>query len=298
MSFDSDQPATTPEAEATAGPDPDVAAGTAPDGREPVSSPDQSESFEGDDSLSSDQFEEVEVDVDGETYRIPKALKSAFMKNADYTRKTQEVAAQRRALEAHANALAQQAQVHGQDLAERGQLQLVNARLEQLRAADWAGLQQQNPAQFTQLNAEFTQLKDAAEQLSQRIVTRQQQSAMTAQRDFAKRIHQSDAVLSRQIPGWGPDMGSKLASFARANGVSDQQLRQLATNPAHVKLLHSAFVGAELLNEQRAGSGTAGIHPVPKVPAGRSGRSGPSDRQSTKTWMEARNRQLAKSRTG
>ena len=36
-----------------------------------------------------------EVEHEGQKYRIPKALKSALMMNADYTRKTQEVAEQR-----------------------------------------------------------------------------------------------------------------------------------------------------------------------------------------------------------
>src|SRR5215216_3195421 len=48
-------------------------------------------------SAEADEFEDV--DFAGKQYRLPKELKSALMMQADYTRKTQDVAEQRKALE-------------------------------------------------------------------------------------------------------------------------------------------------------------------------------------------------------
>ena len=46
-----------------------------------------------------------EVDWDGAKYRVPKPLKDALLRQADYTRKTQELADQRRTVEQHFTAL-------------------------------------------------------------------------------------------------------------------------------------------------------------------------------------------------
>ena len=42
--------------------------------------------------------DDEEVEYEGKTYKVPKELKGALMKNADYTQKTQEVAEQRKSV--------------------------------------------------------------------------------------------------------------------------------------------------------------------------------------------------------
>src|SRR5262249_26454182 len=48
-----------------------------------------------------DAADHVDIDwEDGQKYRVPKALRDGFLRQADYTRKTQDVASQRRQVEA------------------------------------------------------------------------------------------------------------------------------------------------------------------------------------------------------
>jgi hypothetical protein len=47
-----------------------------------------------------DAPDEVEVEYEGKTYCLPPELRDALLRQADYTRKTQEVAQARKALEA------------------------------------------------------------------------------------------------------------------------------------------------------------------------------------------------------
>jgi hypothetical protein len=50
-----------------------------------------------------------EVDYEGEKYKLPKKLKDALLRQQDYTQKTQQVAEQRRAIEAQAQQVQQHA---------------------------------------------------------------------------------------------------------------------------------------------------------------------------------------------
>src|SRR5579883_48300 len=51
-----------------------------------------------------------EMELDGQVHTLPGALKGAFLRQADYTRKTQELAHHRRALEIERAQVAQAAQ--------------------------------------------------------------------------------------------------------------------------------------------------------------------------------------------
>src|SRR4051812_34876614 len=69
-----------------------------------ISEPDADGNVEG--GEAPDTFE---VELDGQVHTLPAALKGAFLRQADYTRKTQELAEHRRALEADRQAVAQAA---------------------------------------------------------------------------------------------------------------------------------------------------------------------------------------------
>src|SRR5688572_14468037 len=51
-----------------------------------------------------------EIEFDGERYKIPKKLKNGFLMQSDYTRKTQEVAEERKAIAAAKEAAKQEAE--------------------------------------------------------------------------------------------------------------------------------------------------------------------------------------------
>lgn len=243
-----------------------------------------------------EEFEEV--DIDGVKHRIPAALKSAFMKSVDYTQKTQELAANRRELEASQTAMTEQARFQQENITDYGQLAVVNQRLEQFRTLDWAGLQVQEPEQYTTLRDEFTVLRDIADQTNTRIRDREQQAGLKAKDEHTRRLQESDAVLTRDVPGWGTEMANNVRDFAKTNGVTDQQLVQVATNPTFVKLLHQAFVGSQLVETSRAATKKKPPEAkvVPKVKPQGSVPKGPNDKQGIGNWMVERNKQAANSK--
>ena len=73
---------------------------------------DQSEESDIEGAATDEAESEVEdVDWEGKKYAVPKELKDALMRQSDYTRKTQEIAETRRALEAKEAEIQQRAQV-------------------------------------------------------------------------------------------------------------------------------------------------------------------------------------------
>jgi hypothetical protein len=79
-----------------------------------------------------------EIEVDGEVYLTPPALKSAFLRQADYTRKTQELADRRRAAEAEHEAA-------GAHIAGRARLHLLDEQAGALDGLDWPALEAADP---------------------------------------------------------------------------------------------------------------------------------------------------------
>ena len=83
---------------------------------------------EGDGDEGADALAEIELD--GRTWKVPAALKDGYLRQADYTRKTQDVAERGRAVTAREQAIAEREQAHAGRSAEQAQAQeaLVDLR--------------------------------------------------------------------------------------------------------------------------------------------------------------------------
>ena len=242
--------------------------------------------------------ESEEVEHEGRKYVIPKALKSALMMQADYTRKTQEVAETRRALEAQQAQIQQQAQTQREYLQDAAKIVALNEQIQQFDQVDWNTLNEQDPVKAQQLWINYSRLKDARNDALGQLQQKEQQRALQAQQEAAKRLEESNAALSREIKGWGPELAGKLRDFAVGKlGFTAQEMGQV-TDARIVKLLHRAYLGDQLVSKQVAGATqkpTQVVKPVRTVggnaPAGKD-----PGRMSTDEWMRHRNEQLRKSR--
>jgi len=238
-----------------------------------------------------------EVEHEGRRYRVPKALKAAFMMNADYTRKTQEVAEQRRALDERHVALNQQALSHAEQLSDAGRILAYGEALATYEKTDWARMRQLNPQAAQDHWLQYMQLKEGRDRAAIELQQRMNQRAFDQQRVAAKQIEDSRVVLQRDIKDWSPELAGKLMEFgAREFGFTPHEV-QTVTDPRLIRLLHRAFIGDQAIKKAAASQKLAssdGLKPVPRVGSRSAASSGPSDRQSTDAWMKARNQQLRK----
>lgn len=250
--------------------------------------------------------EEEELDLDGEKLRLKKALaekiKAGFMKNADYTQKTQTLAEQRRELEAQRQATEWESQTRQELFREEAQLMTVSQRLEQFQNVNWQALAQQDVQQYAALQAEYTQLKDAHDRLSGHVEGRRAELAAHREQTTATALTRAIEHLSKPNPniGWdgkfNADKRQSLTKFGMELGFTNEELSN-TSHPLMIQTLNLARIGYETLRKQSAALKPKApeAKPVPQVAAGKT-RSGPAnpDNLTPEQWVKWRERQLAK----
>lgn len=237
--------------------------------------------------------DDEEIEHEGQKYRIPKALKPALMMQADYTQKTQQLAEQRKTFEVQQ---AQQQQTIQQNIDDIATIRAIENRLTYLNQIDLRALSENDPLQTQQFLIEQQQLNSQRQNVINSIQNRNQQQAQAQQQHQAQLLEQGNAVLAKELPGWGKELATKIMTFAKTDlGYSEQELQQI-TDPRIVKTLHAAMVGQQVLSKQKpAAKQVADAKPVKTVGKSSTATKDPS-RMSTDEWMKARNAQLNKRR--
>jgi len=238
-------------------------------------------------------FEEIERD--GRRARIPAWLKPELMMQADYTRKTQELAEARRAFEAERGQVEQASQA---ELSAHANLSLIDRQIGHYSKVDWNAWHDSDPFEAQKAFAQFQLLKDARAQTLGALAQLHQERTLRAQQDTAKRIEQGAAELARDIKDWSPTTAAKLLDFGQSHyGFSREDLDGI-DDPRLVKVLHAAFRWEEHQQKQKAAQSHAAAQttrPAAKV-GGASPKPGLDDRLSADEWLRRRNEQLRKRR--
>jgi hypothetical protein len=238
-----------------------------------------------------------EIEHEGRKYRVPKTLKYAFLRQADYTRKTQELALQRRAFEQEA---AQSRAADAAELQDYARLTAISDQIAAYDQIDWRTLEAQDPLQAQSLWRERTQLIEARAGLADHVDHRRQVQAFEAQRDAAKRLEDGHRELSRDIQGWSPDLASKLSDFGQKEfGFSADEIGGVL-DPRMVKVLHLAYLGRQSQKAQaaaRKAEASQSAQPIRQVGSQASARrpsttEPASDRLSTDDWFRAEQERL------
>jgi hypothetical protein len=250
--------------------------------------------------------EEEELDLDGLKLRLKKAyaekVKAGFMKNSDYTQKTQHTAEERKQLAEMRQSLEWESQTKAALFNEEAQLLTLNQRLEQFQNVNWQALAQQDVQQYAALQAEYTQLRDFHERLSGHVEGRRSELSSHREQATATALQKAVEHLSKPKPdlGWDgkfdADKRASLTKFGMDLGFSNEELSN-TSHPLMIQTLNLARIGYETLRKQNASLKTSPSEakPVPQVATGKT-RTGPvnPDRLSTEEWVKWRERDLAK----
>jgi len=283
----SETEATNPEGEDLE----EVAEGTAAQGD------DQTElNADSDEEQTEEELEEIERE--GKKYRIPKALAPELMMQADYTRKTQEIAQTRQALDAEKLSLAQQAEASKALIAEHATVHALKQQVEAYKNVDWDTLEDQDPDAARKHWRAYERTKEALSTAEGDLSTKESKrlEAEQSQRDQA--LKETGAVLSRDIPGWGPELANKLVETAATYGVTLQELAT-ETDPRVWKALHDAHQWRQHQAKQKTAQTIqkqAAVTPAVTTKGGSFSGAGVHDKLPTEEWMRRRNAELAKKR--
>lgn len=240
--------------------------------------------------------EEEEVEHEGQKYKIPKAVKPLVMMQADYTRKTQELAEQRRTWEAERAQQAEFAQTFRAEIGKVESLTAQKAQFDAITTDQWAQLYAQDADQYRELQTQAERIKLDLDRAKSELTQKEQAALSEANANRVKAVQEAAAVLAKEIPNWSPQYAQQLATFATSKvGVSMDELRD-TTDPRMWKLIHMAYG-----NDQKAQNKitaqrqerVAAVTPAVSV-KGAAQPTGVDDRLSTAEWMRRRNAQAAK----
>ena len=259
---------------------------------------------EGDD----EEADEVEAELfeltldDGTKVEVPQSAKDAFMKNADYTQKTQSLSEQRKALEADRQRFQQAIKMQTQFTEADSNVRVIDTQLAQFEGIDWNTWGQQDPASAQQAQLQLGALREQRGQAVQELQKLQAEAQQTESREIARQTEENRQRVATAVADWSSDTEQAIFDYGLKSGLSENQLASTNYDPAVLSILNKARLFDELQQRQTAKPKKAKAEPVPKAEKVRakksSNRTAPKDSDSTEAWLRKRNAQIAKRMTG
>jgi hypothetical protein len=210
-----------------------------------------SESEETEEQEQSTEPPKFTVKVDGKEMEVPlDELLNGYQRTADYTRKTQALAEQRKAAESELNAVREERQTYAQLLtALQAQLQQ-----QQENPVDMERLYQEDPIEWvrqTELQRQRNEKLAASQAELQRLNQLQQSEAQRAMR---ARLEQEAQLLVEAIPEWKNADTAKtekaaLIEFGLKEGFQQDDLKGVSDHRV-VKLLRKAMLYDRIMAKQ------------------------------------------------
>lgn len=194
---------------------------------------DQPEVAETDDGL-------VEAEFEGKSYKVPQELKDALLRQADYTRKTQEVAEQRKAVEERQAALEQQQQLMATQFEKAVELRGMQQKLAQFEALDWNAIAEQNPSEAMKLNVAYQKLQREAQEAAYALNQSQAQQQQLTVQQRQQKLQEAQQELFKYIPNFNAEVAEKIRKTAHEYGVSDTEINSIV-DPRQIRILHDAM---------------------------------------------------------
>ena len=241
-----------------------------------------------------------EIDLDDLKLKVPKdqaqKVREAMLRQADYTRKTQELAESRRAFDTERAQIYQSTQEELNAFATSQNVAAQLAPYQRMTQADWYAWEQQDPFEAQSGWRTYSQLKETYQGSLNQLGFLHQQRQAAAQQETATRIGEGRQVLEREI-GWNDTLKASLTDYALGMGLSRDDLSDLEANPAAAKILHEAWKGSKTSRNTAAANKHLAAQAVqPAAKAGGGNTPIPTnkldDRLSAKEWMRRREKQL------
>jgi hypothetical protein len=171
------------------------------------------------------------VKIDGEEYEVSAdELKSGYQRQKDYTKKTQQLAEQRKEYDAKLQELT----AYQEDFIQKATManELLNRDLQKFSKIDWDKLKAEDPVGYVQKQIEMSDVQKSQAQLkaeAQRIFEHNQK---VQQEEHAKYLEAQRKDMLDYFPDWkSPDKAQahqgKIIEYAKVLGYTDEELRSV-----------------------------------------------------------------------
>ena len=232
----------------------------------------ESEAEEAEEEEDSDeQPQTIKLKVNGEELEKPlDEVIALAQQGVDYTKKTQEVAEQRKALEEYAQtiqvqeqAFQQQVQLQNALISDVAQLQAVDNQLAQFNDVNWQELSDTDFVEAQKLFFTFNQLQQQRSTLATQLTEKQQYLQAQQAQSIAEKVEKGKEVLAKEIPNWSRETSQAIISTGKEYGFTDDEL-SMVVDPRHVKVLHDAMQWRKLQSNTAVKNKVSQAKPVVK----------------------------------
>jgi len=233
-----------------------------------------------------------EVEFEGKTYKVAPELKDALLRQSDYTRKTQEVAEQRKQIEEQQAQFQQMQAIRQQNQAAYAKLSALDMQIAEYDQVDWQAASTTNPEQAQAAFMAFQQLKDQRGKMAQEIQMHESQAIQQQRAMLQQQAEKGRESLANEIPNWSPELQQDLTKYSVDTlGFTEHEINNVY-DPRHVKVLHKAYMYDQMLaRAKKAKTKTPDVQPVKTVKG-----TGPSKKDprnmSTEDWIRQRNKEV------
>ncbi|ASS55905.1 hypothetical protein [Rhizobium leguminosarum] len=211
----------------------------------------EAEGAEGQEGEGEAEPELVEVDYDGKKHKIPAELKDALLRQQDYTRKTQEVAEERKVVEAKRAEADQIFQTSQEVIEAKAHIHHLDSQLKQYEGVNWQQLENEDPMAAMSHWRNYQTLKEERGQVAGYLTHTTNELSEKAKLDTANRLRETRAFAEKSIPGWTEDMDKKITDFALGKGFTREAL-QNAYSPQTYEILFLAHLGHQAMMQKTA----------------------------------------------
>jgi len=179
---------------------------------------DPTEETEEDAEDEPDAITEGVIEVDGEKISVDE-IKLGYMRQADYTKKTQAVAEQRKAAEE---------QTANYESTLNALLTASGADLSRFDNVNWEQAAVQNPDQYRQAKAMYEQTKQTHDFIRAQAKEHQQRNEAQQQAAMKENAKESLTVLKSTIPNWNNDLYYSIGEYATESlGVTTEEFNDV-----------------------------------------------------------------------
>lgn len=203
--------------------------------------------------ITEEEEAEFLFEVDGQELSADE-LRKGYLRQSDYTKKTQSLSEQRKEMESlteQYGAQLQQIQAERQQYIQHLQALSENQDIKKFDI-DWERLRLEDPLEYVTKRQEFQEAKEKAEEVKTKAKQAMVRSAAEKEQQWAKVVEDEKSKLIAALPEWGEtdsqrQLATELRSYAQTLGYSEPEIDSLVDHRSFL-VLRKAMLYDEMQN--------------------------------------------------
>lgn len=192
--------------------------------------------------ITEEEEAEFLFEVDGQELSADE-LRKGYLRQSDYTKKTQSLSEQRKEMEGltqQYNSQLQQIQAERQQYIQHLQALSENQDIKKFDI-DWERLRLEDPLEYVTKRQEFQEAKEKAEEVKTKAKQAMARSAAEKEQQWAKVVEDEKSKLISALPEWGEtdsqrQLATELRSYAQTQGYSEPEIDSLVDHRSFLVL--------------------------------------------------------------